>query len=72
MFLLVSVILLTGGGVSTSVHAGIPTPPPPGSRLRDTVNEQPVRILLECILVSQASVCPQGVYPSMQWPGGVP
>ena len=31
------------------------TPPrsrhPPGSRLRDTVNERPVRILLECILV---------------------
>ena len=25
--------------------------PPPGSRLRDTVNERPVRILLECILV---------------------
>ena len=24
---------------------------PPGSRLRDTVNERPVRILLECILV---------------------
>ena len=26
--------------------------PPPGSRLRYTVNERPVRILLECILVS--------------------
>ena len=26
--------------------------PPPGSRLRHTVNERPVRILLECILVS--------------------
>ena len=26
-------------------------PPPPGSRLRHTVNERPVRILLECILV---------------------
>ena len=25
--------------------------PPPGSRLRHTVNERPVRILLECILV---------------------
>ena len=67
MFLLVSVILLTGG-VSASMHAGIPpgadtaleqttpgadTPPgadPTGSRLRDTVNERPVRILLECIL----------------------
>ena len=27
-------------------------PPPPGSRLQHTVNEWPVRILLECILVS--------------------
>ena len=27
------------------------TPPPPGSRLRHTVYERPVRILLECILV---------------------
>ena len=26
-------------------------PPPPGSRLQHTVNERPVRILLECILV---------------------
>ena len=26
------------------------TPPPPGSRLQHTVNERPVRILLECIL----------------------
>ena len=84
MFLLVSVILLTGG-VSASVHAGIPHPPPqsrhsqtppgsrhplvadtprsrhpppradtpPGSRLRHTVNERPVRILLECILVKR-------------------
>ena len=26
--------------------------PPPGSRLQDTVYERPVRILLECILVS--------------------
>ena len=73
MFLLVSVILLTGGG-SASVHARIPpsrppradppgvdppeeqTPPLgagtlPGSRLRHTVNERLVRILLECILV---------------------
>ena len=32
--------------------ADSPPPPPRGSRLRDTVNEQPVRILLECILVS--------------------
>ena len=29
--------------------------PPPGSRLRDTVNERPVRILLECILVTSVS-----------------
>ena len=63
MFLLMSVILLTRG-VSASVHAGIQTPleqtpppradthlPSPGSRLRHTVNERPVRILLECILV---------------------
>ena len=28
-------------------------PPPPGSRLQHTVNERPVRILLECILVVQ-------------------
>ena len=28
-----------------------PDPPPPGSRLQHTVNERPVRILLECILV---------------------
>ena len=28
------------------------TPPLPGSRLQHTVNERPVRILLECILVS--------------------
>ena len=27
------------------------TPPPPGSTLQHTVNERPVRILLECILV---------------------
>ena len=43
-----------GGGVSASVHVGIP--PPPGSRLRHTVNERPVRILLECILVPQRCV----------------
>ena len=28
-----------------------PPPPPPGRRLQHTVNERPVRILLECILV---------------------
>ena len=84
MFLQASVILSTGG-VSASVHAGIPPPPrsrhplgadtppgsrhpsreqtpprantprsrhpPPHSRLRHTVNERPVCILLECILV---------------------
>ena len=32
---------------------GADTPPPLGSRLRHTVNERPVRILLECILVVQ-------------------
>ena len=30
---------------------GANTPPPPESRLQHTVNERPVRILLECILV---------------------
>ena len=30
---------------------GEPPPPPPGSRLRHTVYDRPVRILLECILV---------------------
>ena len=30
--------------------------PPPGSRLQHTVNERPVRILLECILVVERSV----------------
>ena len=30
---------------------GRPPPPPPGRRLQHTVNERPVRILLECILV---------------------
>ena len=64
------------GGVSASVHAGIPPPPeqtpradtppeqtppradtppeqthpPPRSTHRYTINERPVRILLECIL----------------------
>ena len=28
-------------------------PPPPGSRLQHTVNERPLRILLECILVTK-------------------
>ena len=92
MFLQASVILSTGG-VSASVHVGIPhtptsleqtppgsrhppqeqippppspradtpgsrpppgadTTPPPRTRLRHTVNERPVRILLECILVN--------------------
>ena len=31
--------------------ADTPPGPPPGSRLQHTVNERPVRILLECILV---------------------
>ena len=37
------------------------TPPrpdtPPGSRLQHTVNERPVRILLECILVNYLKIC---------------
>ena len=32
--------------------------PPPGSRLRHTVNGQPVRVLLECILVGIAIAIP--------------
>ena len=76
MFLLVSVILLTGGGVCLSAcwdtpremtqpppRDRHPTPradthplgadiPPPSSRFWHTVNEWPVRILLECILVT--------------------
>ena len=70
MFLLVSVILLTGGCVCLSAcwdttppsrhlpgsrHPPEQTTPgsrhPPGSRLRHTVNERLVHILLECILV---------------------
>ena len=61
MFLHVSVILFTGGGVSASVHVGIHTPPrnrpPPGAdppeqcMLGDTGNKRAVRILLQCILV---------------------
>ena len=46
-----------GGGVSASVHAGMHPPladPPQGSRLQHMVNEQPVHILLECILVLYA------------------
>ena len=72
MFLLVSVILSTWGGVcfsacwdTTPWEARTPreartpwqarTPHQaltPASRLRHTINERPVRILLECILVS--------------------
>ena len=65
MFLLVSVILLTGGGWwSDSVHAGKEAPPRKEARPQEgstplgrkqppqhTVKERPVRILLECILV---------------------
>ena len=39
---------------STHPHPPGSTHPPPGSRLRHTVNERPVRILLECILVLSA------------------
>ena len=35
---------------------GADTTPPPGSRLRHTVNERPVRILLECILGSYVTM----------------
>ena len=66
MFLLVSDILLTGGGLPQCMLGYPPRPGrppwdqgdppgpgrPPGSRLRHTVNEQPVCILLECILVN--------------------
>ena len=44
-----------------------PLPPradtPPKSRLRHTVNERPVRILLECILVKQYFFCFIRVHP---------
>ena len=65
MFLHVCVILFTGGGVSRQTPLGPGRPPPdqadppgrenpPGSGRhppQHTVNERPVRILLECILV---------------------
>ena len=52
MFLQVSVILLTGGCLPQCMLGYHPqSRPPPGSRLWHTVNEWPVRILLECILV---------------------
>ena len=60
MYLLVSVILLTRGGCLPQCMLGYHPPgadtprsrqpTPPRSRHRHTVNEQPVRILLECIL----------------------
>ena len=59
MFLHLSVILFTGER-SDPLHAGIHTPQgrhPPGQTppgiLRDTVNKRAVRILVECILVTQ-------------------
>ena len=67
MFLLVSVILLTRGGVCLSAcwdttprsrHAPGSRHPPPRSRHRHTVNERPVRILLECILVVKTIAVP--------------
>ena len=62
MSLHVSVILSTGGfsrqpppGPGRPPRQGEPprdqADPPPGRRLQHTVNERPVRILLECILV---------------------
>ena len=49
----VSVILFTGGVFSreTPPRTRQGEPPPPRSRLQQRVNERPVRILLECILV---------------------
>ena len=37
---------------------GRENPPPPGRRLQHTVNERPVRILLECILVIDTIMVP--------------
>ena len=60
IFLHLSVILFSAGACLRQAGAPPPeqTPPgadtpacPPGSRLQYTVNERPVRILLECILV---------------------
>ena len=66
MFLLMSVILFTGGLPQCMLGYPREADPPPGSRHppgagtppgsrpsppRHTVNERPVRILLECILV---------------------
>ena len=39
-----------GADTPWSRHPPRPGTPPPGSRLQHTVNERPVRILLECIL----------------------
>ena len=46
-------VCLSTGGVCLSACWDIPTRSrhPPGGRLQHTVNERPVRILLECILV---------------------
>ena len=49
MFLHVSVILFTGGGVPWQVSLRAGTPP------WDTVNKRAVHILLECILVRSNS-----------------
>ena len=38
-------------------HPGTRLSPPPGSRRQHMVNERPVRILLECILVSTYFYC---------------
>ena len=55
MFLLVSVILLTGGSLPQCMlgrrYPREGSTPWEGSTPPDTVNERPVRILLECILV---------------------
>ena len=55
IFLHPAVILFTGG--EGGLCQGEPHPPPPaGSRLQHTINERPVRILLECILVCDCSL----------------
>ena len=55
MFLQACVCPRGGGGGLPQCMLGY-HPPPPGSRLQNTVYERPVRILLECILVMQVFV----------------
>ena len=69
MFLQASVILSTvGGGYLPQCMLGYPpTPPPPGSRRQHTVNERPVRMLLECILFDSASALSSRFYHCKVW-----